>query len=120
MVLSNGDSAQQQRKLAATCIDRYFDTVMTSSDLGAAKPDPEVFALACALLRLPVSDVVYVGDNLDVDAVASRDAGLLAVWLDRHETFRARNLRACGRGSHHDVAPAAGPTPAPIRFRDAG
>lgn len=83
-VLSNGDQTQQEDKLRRTGLDRHFEAVLTSSSLGAAKPNPEAFRLACARLDAHPATVVYVGDNLDVDARAATAAGLLGVWLDRH------------------------------------
>ena len=54
--------------------------------VGVGKPDPRPFLHACALLGVEPGEAAYVGDELDVDARAARDAGLLGVWLDRHGT----------------------------------
>lgn len=51
-VLSNGDQAQQEDKLRRTHLDQHFEAVMTSSTLGAAKPSPEAFRLACERLAV--------------------------------------------------------------------
>lgn len=48
-----------------------------------AKPSPVAFERACAAAGVDVSQAVYVGDRLDVDAQASTAAGLRGVWLDR-------------------------------------
>lgn len=90
-VLSNGDQAQQEDKLRRTGLARFFEVVIASSSLGAAKPDPEAFALACERLAVAPASVAYVGDRLDVDARAATAAGLRGVWLDR---------RALGSGEH--------------------
>lgn len=86
-VLSNGDQAQQEDKLRRTGLDGRFEIIMTSSALGAAKPDPEAFRLACERLSADPATVTYVGDRLDVDAKAATAAGLRGVWLNR----QARN-----------------------------
>jgi putative hydrolase of the HAD superfamily len=82
-VLSNGDQDQQQEKVARTGLTPYIDVVLTSGQLGVAKPDPRVFALACARLGVPEREAVYVGDQLEVDALAATAAGLRGVWLNR-------------------------------------
>lgn len=82
-VLSNGDQAQQEEKLLRTGLHHHFEVVMSSSALGAAKPQPEAFRLACARLAVEPEAVTYVGDRLDVDAQAASAAGLRGVWLDR-------------------------------------
>lgn len=48
-----------------------------------AKPDPRIFELACGHLGVPARAAVYVGDRLEVDAVAAMAAGLRGIWLNR-------------------------------------
>nr|WP_082570968.1 HAD-IA family hydrolase [Cellulomonas sp. Root485] len=50
---------------------------------GFGKPDPRVFVEACRRLGTAPERTAYVGDELDVDAVAARAAGLLGIWVDR-------------------------------------
>lgn len=54
-----------------------LDVVVNSCELGVAKPDPEVFRLACRLMGAAPDDCVFVDDRLqNVDA--ARDVGLEA------------------------------------------
>ena len=82
-VLSNGDQSQQADKLRRTGLATYFEAVLTSGELGAAKPYPDAFHRACQRLRAEPRRVLYVGDRLDVDARAASAAGLSGVWLNR-------------------------------------
>ena len=82
-VLTNGDQMQQDEKLRRTGLHQQFESVMSSSALGAAKPSPEAFDRACERLAVEPGAVTYVGDRLDVDAQAASAAGLRGVWLDR-------------------------------------
>lgn len=82
-VLSNSDQAQQQDKVIRTGLDRYLDVVLTSGLLGVAKPDAGVFEAACRRWGVAPQKVMYVGDRLEVDAVAAGAAGLRGIWLDR-------------------------------------
>lgn len=82
-VLSNATTAQQWRKLAALGVAGHFEDVLGADLLGCAKPDPGAFRDACARLGLRPGEVVYVGDQLETDAVAAQAAGLHGVWLDR-------------------------------------
>lgn len=81
--VTNASGPHQRDKLRALGIARFFDTVVIAGELGAAKPDPEIFRAACDRLDVPAQEALHVGDRLDVDAVGARDAGLLGVWLDR-------------------------------------
>jgi len=82
-VLSNGDQGQQEKKVGRTGLGRHVDVVLTSGQLGAAKPDPAAFELACRRLCVPPQAVVYVGDRLEIDALAAAAAGLRGIWLNR-------------------------------------
>lgn len=91
-VLSNGDQAQQEAKLLRSGLDLHFEMVMTSGLLGAAKPQPGAFLLACERLAVDPRAATYVGDRLDVDAEAATAAGLRGVWLDRQRLGTERRV----------------------------
>ncbi len=93
-VLSNGDQRQQQAKVDRTGLGRQITAVLTSDGLGVAKPDAGAFTAACAHLGVPPREALYVGDRLDVDAVAAAAAGLRGVWLDRSGTGGAPQVTA--------------------------
>jgi len=82
-IISNGDPAQQRRKLSATGIARFFPTVVVSGDIGIPKPQAEIFLHACRLAGVRPEECLYIGDNLVFDAQGSRAAGMRGVWLNR-------------------------------------
>jgi putative hydrolase of the HAD superfamily len=41
-------------------------------------------------LHVPAHEVVYVGDDLELDAIAARDAGMTGIWLNRLGTDPTR------------------------------
>jgi putative hydrolase of the HAD superfamily len=86
--LTNMSGDYQRAKLGAVGLGAV-PVLASLDDLGRGKPDPAVFRLACARLGMPPERVVYVGDEVDVDARGARDAGLVGVWLDRHASGEA-------------------------------
>ncbi|MFW9263666.1 HAD family hydrolase [Nostoc sp. CALU 546] len=82
-VITNGQEAQQVEVLKRCGILSVMDVVVTSEAAGFAKPAPQIFQLACAKLGVQETESVYVGDNLELDAIAARDTGLIGVWLNR-------------------------------------
>jgi len=80
--LSNAALAYQEQKLAA-CGLEHMPMLVGVDTLGFGKPRPEVFQLACEKLGVAPHQVAYVGDELDIDAVAAVRAGLQGIWLDR-------------------------------------
>jgi putative hydrolase of the HAD superfamily len=82
-VISNGDYRQQVEKLQRIGVKEYFDCVITSSEVGAAKPDKIIFREACRHTNNPIENCYYVGDRLDTDALGSKLAGMRGIWLNR-------------------------------------
>jgi len=84
-VVTNGEGDPQRAKLAAIGLEDRFAVVVASGEVGVAKPDPAIFALACERLGVQPAHAAHVGDRLDLDAQAAAAAGLLGIWLDRSQ-----------------------------------
>ncbi|ROO85364.1 HAD superfamily hydrolase (TIGR01493 family)/HAD superfamily hydrolase (TIGR01509 family)/HAD superfamily hydrolase (TIGR01549 family) [Actinocorallia herbida] len=52
-------------------LDRYFDVLILSYEVGVEKPDPRIFQAACDELGLPPADVLMVGDDRQADTGAA-------------------------------------------------
>ncbi len=64
-------------------ISKYFVHVFVSSELGADKPDPEIYRRALRLMNLKPSEVLHVGDDPKRDWEAATATGLSIFRLDR-------------------------------------
>jgi putative hydrolase of the HAD superfamily len=64
-------------------ISNYFSHIFVSSELGADKPDPEIFRRALKLIHLNADEVLHVGDDAERDWKAASAAGLSVFRLDR-------------------------------------
>ena len=64
-------------------ISKYFAHVFISSELGADKPDPEIFRRALTVMHLEADEVLHVGDDPERDWKAATAAGLSVFRLDR-------------------------------------
>ncbi|MGW1340260.1 HAD family hydrolase [Kribbella sp. NPDC002412] len=82
-VLTNGSTKQQNAKLAAIGLAHLVDVVCTSESLGVSKPHPQAYLQTCRALGVEPADTVMIGDNLELDVLAARQAGLAAHHLDR-------------------------------------
>lgn len=81
-VISNFDS-RLHPVLAALDLSDYFETVTSSTEVGAAKPDPQVFAAALAKHQVTADGVWHIGDSWQDDYQGAEQAGLRGVWLNR-------------------------------------
>src|SRR6201981_3181597 len=64
-------------------ISKYFAHAFISSELGADKPDPEIFRRAITIMDLKANEVLHVGDDPERDWKAAAAAGFLVFRLDR-------------------------------------
>ncbi|MFE2284860.1 HAD family hydrolase [Streptomyces sp. NPDC059443] len=97
-VLSNSSVVNQEPKLRRLGLRDRFEVLVCAVELGVSKPEAGAFLAACEELALEPHEVVYVGDQPEIDARGARDAGLTAVWLDRD------GLRGPGPEGVHRIA----------------
>jgi len=64
-------------------LSKFFSYVFISSELGADKPDPEIFRRALKVIDSKPNQVLHVGDDSDRDWKAASAAGLAIFRLDR-------------------------------------
>jgi putative hydrolase of the HAD superfamily len=64
-------------------LSNYFSYIFISSELGADKPDPEIFRRALKIMHLGANEVLHAGDDPERDWKAAAAAGLLVFRLDR-------------------------------------
>jgi putative hydrolase of the HAD superfamily len=67
-------------------ISKYFGHIFVSSEIGADKPDPEIFRRALKFLHLQPDNVLHVGDDPERDWHAATAAGLSIFKLDRNKS----------------------------------
>lgn len=81
-VLSNFDS-RLFAVLDTLGLAEFFTTVTISTAAGAAKPDPQVFAIALQKHNCPAAEAIHIGDSYRADYQGAQQAGLRAFWLQR-------------------------------------
>jgi putative hydrolase of the HAD superfamily len=69
--------------LRPTGILELVDGVVTSAEVGAAKPSPRVFERALGVAGVEPSEALHVGDKVDNDVQGAAAAGVRGVLLQR-------------------------------------
>ena len=77
-VLSNADSTLVARLRDEHGIYDLFDEVVCSADVGLAKPEARIYALAAERIGLPADECVFI-DDLDANVAGARHAGMSAI-----------------------------------------
>ncbi len=72
---------------------RFLDAVVTSTEVGAEKPDRRIFATALGRLGVEPAAALHVGDRQLEDFEGAIAAGMRALRVDRRSTPRAGRSR---------------------------
>ncbi|NGP57219.1 HAD family hydrolase [Paenibacillus thiaminolyticus] len=80
-ILSNTDRADIEAALRLHALQ--VDGVITSEDVRAYKPRPEMFRCALEQFGVKREDVLHIGDSLSGDVGGAMNVGIDAVWLNR-------------------------------------
>jgi putative hydrolase of the HAD superfamily len=106
-VISNFDS-RLYSVLKDLGIDSLFDAVTICSEVGFAKPQPEIFQAALRALGSTRERTLFTGDSLIDDFQAGESAGLTSYLLDRSARYAAmRSVRRIT--SLREILPLVGP-----------
>jgi putative hydrolase of the HAD superfamily len=82
VIASNWDCSLPEW-LGPTGILELVDAVVTSAEVGAAKPSPRVFERALGLAGVDAAEALHVGDKVDNDIEGAAAAGIRGVLIQR-------------------------------------
>jgi HAD superfamily hydrolase (TIGR01549 family) len=81
-IVTNGMTDNQLGKIKNTGLSRLVDAWCISDEVGIRKPDPEIFRLTADRCGTSLDQGGWmIGDNLLLDIVGGRAAGLRTIWL---------------------------------------
>lgn len=88
-LLTNYVREVQMEKIVQFGLEPYFEAMLFACELPAPKPDARAFLAACAALSVAPAQTLMVGDSLKNDVRGALNAGLQAVWFNRHAPDQA-------------------------------
>jgi putative hydrolase of the HAD superfamily len=83
-LLTNNVREWEPRWRAMAPIDDIFELVIDSAFVGVRKPDPEIYELTVTGLGVPAAECLFI-DDIEVNCVAAREAGMSAVVFRDNE-----------------------------------
>ena len=86
-IITNGFSEVQFVKMKSSGLDKYFDKMITSEEVGHKKPDKRVFDFAFEKTGAKPESSIMIGDNPEVDIKGAREVGMDQVLFDPKHQF---------------------------------
>lgn len=85
---SNGNTDTQRSRIASAGIERYFEGIFISGEVGVNKPDKGFFDYCFAKMEgFDPAKTIIVGDSLTSDILGGKNAGIATCWLNpTHKT----------------------------------
>lgn len=81
-IITNGFEEAQEKKMKASNLRKYFNTVTNSEMVGVTKPNPKIFNFAMDLANAKPEHSVMIGDSLEADIKGAIDVGMQALYFD--------------------------------------
>ena len=81
-IITNGFEDAQYIKIKASGLDKYFKQIITAEKAGSKKPAPSIFQYALKLAKAVTTESIMVGDNLEIDIIGARNAGIDQVYYN--------------------------------------
>jgi putative hydrolase of the HAD superfamily len=81
-LVSNTEAIFSNYDIDHVGLRQFFDTIVLSSEVGVAKPDPEILERALRSILVSRREAVFVGDTAETDAAAARALGIPCVLIE--------------------------------------
>ena len=81
-ILSNGFKELQSRKMKTAGLDKYFDALILSEDIGINKPRPELFEHALRTTGSSKEESIMIGDMFETDIAGAANIGMQQIFFN--------------------------------------
>lgn len=81
-IITNGFQETQKVKLSCSGLNAFFEVVICSDQIGVNKPESKIFVEALHRAGAKRSNSLMIGDNLQVDVLGARNAGIDQVYYN--------------------------------------
>jgi putative hydrolase of the HAD superfamily len=86
-ILSNANVGVLERKIGKDWLQKVFDEIVVSAEVGMAKPDPRIYRLVCENLGVEINECLYIDDRKSFIDEA-RQLGMEVLLYDNFVQFK--------------------------------
>lgn len=81
-ILSNGFKELQSQKMRTSGIDKYFDDIVLSEEIGFNKPHRELYKYALQKTSSNIEESIMIGDMFETDIVGAANIGMEQIYFN--------------------------------------
>ena len=83
LVTNNHSTDFHLRLLQKFNLDKFFDAIVVSSEIGIRKPHKGIFLHCLKMLGVNNESSIFIGDNPTQDIQGAKNAGIRSIWIKR-------------------------------------
>ena len=91
-IITNGFKEVQYIKIERSGINKFFDKIITSEEAGCNKPNKDIFLYALKKTQALATNSLMIGDDLEVDILGARNAGIDQLYLNFEKNIHANQI----------------------------
>lgn len=91
-IITNGFKEVQLIKLENCALLPFFETVLSSEEVGCNKPDLRIFQHALNHANAVANQSVMIGDDMNVDIIGAERAGMYGIHFDSQKRFHRKKV----------------------------
>jgi len=92
-IITNGFDQAQKKKMEASKISHYFNTVTNAELAGVKKPNPIIFNHALKLARAKPEESIMIGDSYEADILGALNVGLDVIHFNYHKIRPNKSIK---------------------------
>ncbi|MHA2365440.1 MAG: HAD family hydrolase [Candidatus Hodarchaeales archaeon] len=79
-LLSNTMDTYPRERIIKDKVEKYFDVIALSHEIGAWKPDPKIFNVTSEELGVKNTEIIHIGDEFWQDMLGASQSGIHGIW----------------------------------------
>jgi putative hydrolase of the HAD superfamily len=96
-IITNGFNEVQFKKIENSGLTKFFQTTITSEEVGVKKPNPLIFEYALQKAQATPSESIMIGDNWEADIMGAKNVGFDVIYCNFNAMPVGENIKSISK-----------------------
>lgn len=88
-IITNGTVKTARGRYTISGLDKYFEDIFISDELGVNKPDKKFFDIVCEKIHASANECLVIGDSISSDIKGAFNSGIQSMWFTSNPSEEA-------------------------------